>query len=333
MVTGFKEYITEDTGEVAFVFGRFNPPTIGHGKLMEVLKKTSRGGTYRIYPTQTQDKNKNPLSFKAKVKYMRKMFPKHARNIMADKGMRQAFDVLGALYDQGYKKVTMVVGEDRVIEFDKLLNKYNGVKGKHKFYQFENGIQIVSAGARSPDSDDLETAMSASKLRQAAKDNDLEVFSKGMPSDFKLTQDLFNAVRLGLGLKEDKNYRKHVQLEKVSDKREEYIKGELFKEGDEVVLKATDEVGTIKMLGSNYVLVEFGEIKKRCWLDSVEKLINEEDDKDKKAEEALEKLLDKDPLAEIIKAPGAGIETSEAEIMESDKKEFKDFKQFMLNNK
>jgi hypothetical protein len=332
MVKSFKDYITEDSAEVSFVFGRFNPPTIGHGKLMGVLKKVARGGTYRIYPTQTQDSKKNPLSFKPKVKFMRKMFPAHARNIMADKGMRQAFDVVGSLYDQGFKAITMVVGEDRVVEFDKLLNKYNGTKGKHKFYQFENGIKVVSAGMRAPDSDDLETAMSASKLRQAASENDLEAFSKGMPAKFKETQDLFNAVRLGLGLKEDKNYRKHVQLEKVSDKREEYIKGNLFNEGDEVVLKATDEVGTIKMLGSNYVLVEFGEIKRRCWLDSVEKL-TEEDDKDKKAEEALEKLLDKDPLAEIIKDPGTGMKTSEAEIMESKGKEFKNFKQFMLNDK
>ena len=186
MVKSFKDYLIEDSGEVSFVFGRFNPPTIGHGKLMEALKKTARGGTYRIYPTQTQDSKNNPLDFKSKVKFMRKMFPKHARNIMADKGMRTAFDVVGALYEQGYKKVTMVVGEDRVVTFDQLLNKYNGRHGsKHAFYQFENGVRIVSAGIRAPDSDDLETAMSASKLRHAASENDLEAFSKGMPAKFK----------------------------------------------------------------------------------------------------------------------------------------------------
>jgi nicotinamide mononucleotide adenylyltransferase len=276
MVKSFKDYLIEDSGEVSFVFGRFNPPTIGHGKLMEALKKTARGGTYRIYPTQTQDSKNNPLDFKSKVKFMRKMFPKHARNIMADKGMRTAFDVVGALYEQGYKKVTMVVGEDRVVTFDQLLNKYNGKHGsKHTFYQFENGVKVISAGMRAPDSDDLETAMSASKLRHAASENDLDAFSKGMPAKFKDIQNLFNAVRKGLGLKEIHNYRKHVQLEKVSEKRENYIKGDLFKEGDEVVLKETDEVGTIKMCGSNYVLVEFGTTKKRCWLDSVEKLTEE----------------------------------------------------------
>jgi hypothetical protein len=299
MVKSFTDYLVENTNEITFAFGRFNPPTTGHAK-------------------------RNPLDFKTKVKYLRKMFPKYARNIMADKGMRTAFDVISALYDQGFTQTTMVVGADRVIEFDKLLNKYNGKKGKHGFYQFENGVKVVSAGARDPDSDDV-TGMSASKLRAAAAENDLKTFSKGMPKGFKDVEGLFNAVRSGMGLKESHNHRQHVQLEKVSDLREDYVQGNLFKVDDEVVLKETDEVGTIKVCGSNYVLVEFGTIKKRCWLDSVEKL-TEEDDKVKEEED------NEDPLAEIIKAPGTGVETSEAEIMESNKKEFKDFKQFMLKD-
>ena len=141
----FSDYIKEGTNEITFAFGRFNPPTVGHEKLMNAVKKLARGGTYRIYPSQSQDAKKNPLDFKLKVKFMRKMFPKHARNIMADKGMRTAFDVIVALYDQGYTHVSFVAGEDRVIEFEKLLNKYNGSKGRHGFYQFENGI-IVKKG-------------------------------------------------------------------------------------------------------------------------------------------------------------------------------------------
>ena len=274
MVKSFSDYIVENTNEITFAFGRFNPPTTGHEKLFDAVKKISRGGLYRIYPTHTQDAKRNPLDFKTKVKYLRKMFPKHARNIMADKGMRTSFNVISALYDQGFTQATMVVGEDRVIEFDKLLNKYNGVKGKHGFYQFENGVKVVSAGARDPDADDL-TGMSASKLRAAASENDLKTFSKGMPRGFKDVEGLFNAVRSGMGLKESHNYRQHIQLKKVSDLREDYVQGELFKEGDEVVLKENNEVGTIKVCGSNYVLVEFGTIRKRCWLDSVEKLEEE----------------------------------------------------------
>ena len=141
-VTSFKKYLKEDTSEIVFAFGRFNPPTIGHEKLFDAVKKLARGSQYRIYPSQSQDPKKNPLDFKLKVKFLRKMFTTHARNIMADKGVRNAFDVVVKLYDQGYTKVTMVAGEDRVIEFEKLLNKYNGSKGRHGFYQFENGIIV-----------------------------------------------------------------------------------------------------------------------------------------------------------------------------------------------
>ena len=211
-VNSFKAYLKEDSGEVVFAFGRFNPPTIGHEKLFDAVKKLSRGSQYRIYPSQSQDPKKNPLDFKLKVKFLRKMFPKYARNIMADKGVKNAFDVVVKLYDQGYTRVTMVAGEDRVIEFEKLLNKYNGVKGRHGFYQFEGGIIVKSAGARDPDAEGA-TGMSASKLRAAANDNDLKTFAKGMPKGFKDVEGLFNAVRAGMGLSESKNFRKHVQLE------------------------------------------------------------------------------------------------------------------------
>ena len=274
MVKSFSDYIVENTNEITFAFGRFNPPTTGHEKLFDAVKKISRGGVYRIYPTHTQDKKKNPLDFKTKVKFLRKMFPKYARNIMADKAMRTSFDVIVALYDQGFTKVSMVVGEDRLVEFDKLLNKYNGVKGRHGFYQFENGVKVVSAGARDPDAEGA-TGMSASKMRAAAADDNQYQFAKGLPGNFVQVADLFNAVRKGLGLKVNEGTRPHVQLEKVSDLRENYIKGDLFKVDDEVVLKENDEVGTIKVCGSNYVLVEFGTIRKRCWLDSVEKLEEE----------------------------------------------------------
>ena len=270
-VNSFKTYLKEDSSEVVFAFGRFNPPTIGHEKLFDAVKKLARGSAYRIYPSQSMDTKKNPLDFKLKVKFLRKMFPKHARNIMADKGVKSAFDVVVKLYDQGYTKVTMVAGEDRVLEFEKLLNKYNGQKGRHGFYQFENGIVVKSAGSRDPDAEGA-IGMSASKLRAAANDNDLKTFAKGMPKAFKDVEGLFNAVRAGMGLSESRNFRKHVQLEKVSDVREEYVEGNLFTEGDEVVLKKTDEVGTIKVCGSNYVIIQLGENKKRVWLDDVEKI-------------------------------------------------------------
>lgn len=267
-IKSFSQFVTEDSNAVVFTFGRFNPPTVGHEKVFSQLKKQSRGAVYKIYPSQSQDPKKNPLKFKDKVKFMRKMFPKHARNIMSNSGMRTPFNVVQHLYDEGFTKITMVAGEDRLLEFDKLLNKYNGVKGKHGFYQFESGINVVSAGVRDPDAEGAK-GMSASKLRAAAQAGDLKSFANGLPSGAP-AEDLYNAVRKGMGLKEKFNHRQHVQLDTVSETREEYIKGNLFNIDDLIVVKETNEVGNIKFLGSNYVLVEFGDVKRRCWLDSIE---------------------------------------------------------------
>tara|TARA_Y100001937_G_scaffold79123_1_gene107279 strand:- start:17368 stop:18768 length:1401 start_codon:yes stop_codon:yes gene_type:complete len=267
-IKSFSDFLTEETKEVSFVFGRFNPPTIGHEKLFEYVKKISRGGTYRIYASKSQDPKKNPLNFKEKIKFLRKMFPKSARNIMSDKDVRTALDVVVKLYDQGFTKATMVVGSDRVNEFRVLLNKYNGKKSRHGFYNFESGINVVSAGERDPDADGA-TGMSASKMRGAAQQNDLQLFAKGLPSNYN-GLDLFNAVRKGMGLKESHNFRNHIELPPVSETREEYIEGNLFKSGDMVRVKESNEIGEILLCGSNYVLVETESVKKRYWLDDVE---------------------------------------------------------------
>ena len=168
MIKSFSQYIVEgtDSKSVHFVFGRFNPPTIGHELLFDKLKALS-SGQYRIYCSKSVDPKKNPLEFKDKVKFLRKMFPKHARSVMADKNVRTAMDIAVLLYDQGFTKVTMVVGSDRIREFETLLNKYNNVKSRHGYYNFKEGIQVVSAGDRDADSDDV-SGMSASKMRAAA---------------------------------------------------------------------------------------------------------------------------------------------------------------------
>ena len=281
-IKSFSDYLTEAKGEVYFVFGRFNPPTSGHEKLFDKLKKTAGSNPYRIYGSKSQDAKKNPLSFKEKIKFLRKMFPKHARSVMADSDVRHVMDIATKLYDQGYTSVTMVAGSDRVEEFDTLLNKYNGVDSRHGFYNFEDGIKIVSAGERDPDAEGVE-GMSASKLRAYASDNDLENFSKGMPKGYKDSKALFNTIRKGMGLKESHNQRKHIELEPVSEKREQFVEGTLFKKGDEVVLKETNQIGVIERCGTNFLVVEFGEWKKRVWLDSVE-LLDEKsyDDMDSK---------------------------------------------------
>ena len=268
----FSEFIQEAASkEIVFAFGRFNPPTNGHEKLMNKVSSVAKGGTYRIYPSQSSDPKKNPLSFDDKVKFMRKMFPKHARNIISDKSIKTAIEVITKLYDEGFTKVTMVVGSDRVSEFDSLLNKYNGVKARHGYFKFSGGVDIVSAGERDPDADDV-SGMSASKLRAAAVDNNFELFSKGMPSGYKDGQKLFNAIRTGMGLKESYDFRKHIRLKSVSEEREAYVRGELFKEGDMVKsISENDKTGQIILLGSNYVLVEYVDgTRQRKWIKDVQ---------------------------------------------------------------
>ena len=267
----FNEYLIESSKEATFTFGRFNPPTIGHEKLIDSVKKLSRGGVYRIYASKSQDAKKNPLDFKTKVKFLRKMFPKHARSIMSDADVRNVLDIAVKLYDQGFTKIKMVAGSDRIKEFDILLNKYNGVKSRHGYYNFEGAISVVSAGSRDPDADGAK-GMSASKMRDAAAKGDLQTFSDGVPEipgDSQLP--LYYAVRKGMGLKKE-SFRKHIELPPVSEAREDYIEGSLFNKGDRVKIKNSGIVGDIIVCGSNYVIVEEKEssTRKRCWLDAVE---------------------------------------------------------------
>src|SRR5210317_907350 len=145
MINSFLQYLVEEEKIVYFTFGRMNPPTIGHGKLLDKVKQEAGSQPYRIYVSQSQDPKKNPLSYQDKIKHVRKMFPKHARSVMSDKKVKTAIDAAVQLYNQGFKKLVMVVGSDRIREFDILLNKYNGKTARHGFYDFSD-IKVVSAG-------------------------------------------------------------------------------------------------------------------------------------------------------------------------------------------
>lgn len=271
MIKNFSQYLVEEEREVYFTFGRMNPPTIGHGKVMDTLATKSGKADYKVYLSQVSNPKKDPLSYSDKVKHVRKMFPTHARSVMIDKNVRNVFDVAARLYDQGYKKITMVVGDDRVREFDVLLNKYNGTKARHGFYNFQS-IRVVSAGKRDPDAEGVE-GMSASKQRENAKNNDFVTFAQGVPKSMsnKDARKLFNDVRTGMGLKEERSFKNHISLSPVSETREQYVQGELYGIGDQVVIKETEEVGTVSMLGANYVIVERTDgTRLRKWLDAVE---------------------------------------------------------------
>ena len=247
----FKEFFEANVQEITFAFGRFSPSTRGHGKLLD--KVASLNTPYRIYPSHTQDKKKNPLSIEQKIKYMRAMFPQHARNIVHDRNVKSAIDALTVFYNEGYTKVNMVIGSDRMRDFE-FLRKYNGVEGRHGFYDFPDGIYFVSAGERDPDSDDIVTGMSASKLRKAAEEGNFKEFLLGMPPGFKLAEQLFNDVRQGMGLKPITNFREHIRLEKVSDIREKYVHNQIFNIGDQI--ETPDGITKVKERKPNYIVAE-----------------------------------------------------------------------------
>ena len=272
MINSFSKFLVEEEKQVFFTFGRMNPPTIGHEKLLDKLAQSSRGSSYRVYLSQSQDNKKNPLPYVEKVKIARKMFPRHARSIMLNKKVKTIFEALTTIYNEGFANINMVVGSDRVSEFDILINRYNGKKGKHGFYNFRK-INVISAGQRDPDAEGTSGA-SATKQREAAKSNDFTTFAQGLPKKVSNAdaKRIFNSVRKGLGLKEQKEFKNHVQLQPVSYVREAYVSGDLYREGDQVVIKETTQIATVLQLGTNYIIVEANDMKFRKWLEDVEPL-------------------------------------------------------------
>ena len=150
-----------------------------------------------LFSSHSNDKKKNPLDHKLKVRYLKKFFGK----IVADVQARTVFEIANELHRQNFKRVKMVVGSDRIKEFEMLLKKYNGVKARHGYYKFDD-IQIVSAGERDPDADDV-SGMSASKLRALAEVGDFKAFAQGVPSrNKKDVEHLYKDIRKGMGIVE-----------------------------------------------------------------------------------------------------------------------------------
>lgn len=194
-----RQLFEADANSIAFCFGRMNPPTIGHGQVFDTLAKTNKN--YRIYvsPAQTPKKD-NPLDFSTKIKFIKEMFPQHASRVSDNASLNTIMKIAVTLYEEGYKNITVVAGSDRLESFSKLLNEYNGVESAHGMYKFEN-INLVSSGDRDPDAEGLE-GISASAAREAARAGDLEKFSQ-VTGAGKSSEDLYNAVRAGLKIKED----------------------------------------------------------------------------------------------------------------------------------
>ena len=239
-----------DTLTVAF--GRFNPPTVGHEKLLKSAKKAAIGGDLKIYPSRTQDPKKNPLDPDMKISFMKKMFPDFEENIVNDDEMRSIFDVLVAAAESGYANVNIIVGSDRQSEFENLAQKYNG-----ELYDFDL-IRVISAGARDADAEGVE-GMSASKMRKAVMDDDFDSFRRGTPKslDDGDAMSLFNAVRQGMGAKKKKKVAEMWEIAPKYDSktlRENYLNGKIFRIGDVVENLNTGLVGEIIRRGTNHLI-------------------------------------------------------------------------------
>jgi len=186
------------SGTAVITFGRMNPPTVGHEKLVNKIISVAidEKGTPLVYLSKTQDAKKNPLTYDQKLKYGQSLF---GRKYVVKSNARTIIEVAKEL-QKSYSRLVVVVGSDRIGEFNTLLQKYNG-----KDYTFDS-IEVVSAGDRDPDMDDV-SGMSASKMRAYAADNDYASFKKGVPTrNENLIKSLFNDVRKGLRINEELNY-------------------------------------------------------------------------------------------------------------------------------
>ena len=235
---------------ITLTFGRFNPPTVGHEKLLNGAKTIAGSGELRIYPSRSEDPKKNPLDPDTKTNMMKKMFPDFDEMIINDEGVRTIFDALKLADDEGFSNVKIVVGSDRVAEFDSLAQKYNG-----QLYNFDD-IETISAGDRDAEAEGVE-GMSASKMRAAASENDFEAFRQGIPKslDDKTARQLMNTVR-----KKMKVATESWSLWEIAPKfdwrnlREHYVTGRIFNVNSIVENLNTGLIGKVIRRGTNYLI-------------------------------------------------------------------------------
>ena len=263
--------VEKTRGTLTIAFGRFNPPTTGHEKLLDTVASSSDDGDYVIVPSRSQDKKKNPLDADSKVSVMRAMFPNHSEKIVNDPANRTIFDVLKKAHNDGYTNVRMVVGADRQKEFDKLTNNYNGLK-----YDFDK-VEVRSAGDRDPDGDGIE-GMSASKQRKYAAENDFDNFIKGVPTAMnkKMAKDLFNNIRTGMNIKEGWNLWEIAPRFDWKNLRELFVGKKIYQVGDLVENLNTGLIGRITRRGTNYLIcVTEDKIMFKSWIkDVAEAVVN-----------------------------------------------------------
>ena len=258
-------------GTLTIAFGRFNPPHIGHQQLMDTAKAAAdqEQGDYIIVPSRSNDPKKNPLDADTKVAFMRGMFQQHAGRIQNDVNTRTIFDVLKKAHADGYENVRIVGGADRVGEFSKLANNYNGT-----LYQFNN-VEVISAGDRDPDAEGVE-GLSASRLRLAAAENDYRTFRSAMPDTMRPREvkDLYNTLRMSMGINEEWGIWEMAPKFDQQTLRENYVSKAIFRIGEWVENMNTGLVGKIVRRGANHLIcVTEDKIMFKSWIRDVNEAI------------------------------------------------------------
>ena len=257
----YKQLIKElPSKKVVFAFGRFQPPTTGHELLVNAVKKiaSAQKADHVIFASRTQDKKSNPLPVDRKVYYLKRMFPN--TNFVAASNEIRTFMEAATFLSKRYKNVVMIAGSDRVPEYKKLLDKYNG-----DLFHFDT-VEVVSAGERDPDADNA-SGMSGTKMREAAKKGDFQLFKKGLPHSLTELDGkrLMNEIRQGMGME---SIKEEIKFD-INEIREQFYLGKIFNVGDYV----TDGESVYEILdrGANYITVvnESGDTSKK-WLDAVQ---------------------------------------------------------------
>ena len=306
--------VEKTKGTLTLAFGRFNPPHAGHGQLMDIAAESAAEteGDYIIVPSRTNDPKKNPLDADFKVSTMRNMFPDHSERIVNDPQNNTIFDVLKKAHNDGYTNVRIVAGDDRVKEFDKLSQNYNG-----QLYQFDT-LETISSGQRDDDKEGME-GYSASRMRLAAMEGDFKSFYNNLQQEVpavdeqgqpiyevdpntgeqlideqgqpiqaidlvpllnrKAAKDYFVNVRQAMGaeqVNECWNIWEIAPKDDPENLREAYIKKEIFDLGTKVENVNTGLVGRIIRRGANHLIcVTEDQIMFKSWIkDVTEAVVN-----------------------------------------------------------
>ena len=249
------------------VVGRFNPPSKNHQQLLKAgfAQAKRRGYEYRIYPSRIQDSSSNPLNPTVKISYMRSMFPDYADYIVDSEEAKTIFDILESLYSDGYNDVTLVVGQERLGEFQSLVHKAEG-----QGYEFSN-LEVITAGVKDPDSE-VESPGSSALMKAAVAMNDFYKFEAGLPAemDSEEKKELFDTLRKSMKVNESTEAWRIEPEFDYDGLRWNYKNNNLFEVGTFVENVNSGLVGKIIRRGANYLIcVTEDELMFKSWLKDV----------------------------------------------------------------